>query len=189
MEVKMAVDILTTQRTKSATPATVSSLGELAKTIRASAVAEALSDRRSYASNEALLELELSRPAVREAVKDGIARGVARALAAHDEQVQAIYGYDPSANPDSEAGDDRLFDATIHLLALVTAPSAALQAFIAALDRALTESLRQLPCPPFQIRESVLDINLITRREVQEHKGYAGLLSATFAPAIEVWHR
>jgi hypothetical protein len=185
----MTLDMLTTQKTKSARSAQVSTLGELAKTIRASAVVEALSDRRSYATNEALLELELSRPVVREAVKDGLARGVARALLAHDPQVQAIYAYDPSANPDSEAGDDRPFDATIHLLAIVTAPSAALQAFIAALDRALTESLKELPSPIFQIRESVLDINLITRQDVQERKGYAGLLSATFAPAIEICRR
>jgi len=183
----MAVDMLTTQRTTKS--AQVSSLSDLAKTIRASAIVEALSDRRSYATNEALLELELGRPVVREAVKDGLARGVARALAAHDPQVQAIYAYDPSANPDSEAGDDRPFDATVHLLAVVNTPSAALQAFIAALDRALTESLKDLPSPIFQIRESVLDINLITRHDVQERKGYAGLLSATFAPAIEIYRR
>jgi len=185
----MAVDTLTTQKTKVAASAKISSLGELAKTIRASAVAEALSDRRAYASNEALLELELTRPSVRAAVKDGLARGVARAVAAHDPQVQAIYTYDPSVDPDGEGGDDQPFDATIHLLALVTAPSAALQAFIAALDRALTESLQDLPSPIFQIRESVLDLNLITRQDVQDRKGYAGLLSATFAPAIEIWRR
>lgn len=183
----MAVDMLTTQKTTRS--AQVLSLSDLAKTIRASAIVEALSDRRSYATNEALLELELSRPVVREAVKDGLARGVARALAAHDAQVQAIYAYDPSANPDSEAGDDRPFDATVHLLAVVTTPSAALQAFIAALDRALTESLKDLPSPVFQVRESILDINLITRQDVQERKGYAGLLSATFAPAIEIYRR
>jgi len=185
----MANDVSTVRGPRSVASPRVSSLSDLAKTIRANAVVEALGDRRSYACNEALLELELSRQPVMENLKDGLTRGVARALAAHDSQVEAVYAYDPSANPDSDAGDDQPFDAALHLLALVTTPSAALQAFIAALDRALTESLTELPSPVFQGRESVLDITLITRRNVQERRGYAGLLSSRFAPAVEIWRR
>ena len=185
----MSLDTLTPQKVDSTLTPQVSSLRELAKTIRASAVARALSDRRSHASNEALLELELGRPAVVEAIKDGIAQDVARALAAHDPQVQAVYTYDPSANPDNETGEGRLPDVTIHLLVLVTAPSAALQSFILALDGALTENLKDLPSLLFQMRESVLDINLLTPKDVQQRTGYAGLLSSMFAPAIKLWQR
>jgi hypothetical protein len=185
----MTLDTLTPQKVESASAPRVTSLRELAKTIRASAIAKALSDRRSHACNEALLELELGRPAVVEAVKDGIAQDVARTLAAHDPQIQAVYAYDPSGNPDNETGEDRLPDVTIHLLVLVATPSAALQSFILALDGALTESLKELPAPIFQMRESVLDINLLTPKDVQQHTGYAGLLSSVFAPAIQLWRR
>ena len=185
----MTLDTLAAQKVESTSTSPVSSLRELAKTIRASAVAKALGDRRSHASNEALLELELDRPAVVEAVKDAIAQDVAQTLAAHDPQIQAVFTYDPSGNPDNETGEDRLPDITIHLLVLVTAPSAALQSFIAALDSALTESLKDLPAPIFQMRESVLDINLLTPKDVQMRTGYAGLLSSMFAPAIKLWQR
>jgi len=185
----MTLDTLAPQKVESAPAHQVSSLRELAKTIRASAIAKALSDRRSHASNEALLELELDRPAVVEAIKDSIAQEVARTLAAHDPQIQAIYSYDPSGNPDNETGEDRLPDVTIHLLALIAAPSAALQSFILALDSALTESLKDLPSPIFQMRESVLDINLLTPKDVQQRTGYAGLLSSLFAPAVKLWER
>ncbi len=185
----MANDVSTVRRPKTVISPQVTLLSDLAKTIRANAVVEALGNRRSYACNEALLELELSRQPVMENLKDGLSRGVARALAAHDSHVEAVYAYDPSANPDSDAGDDRRFDAALHLLALVATPSAGLQAFIAALDRALTESLTELPTPAFRGRESVLDIALITRRDVHGGRGYAGLLSSRFAPAVEIWRR
>jgi hypothetical protein len=185
----MALDILTTQKVEPTLPPQVSSLRELAKTLRTGAVARALSDRRTHANNQTLLELELQRPTVIEAIKDSLAQGVAHALATHDTHVQAVYAYDPSTNPDSEAGEDYPLEATLHLLVLVTTPSAALQAFISALDRALTESLKELPSPTFQGRESVLDINLLTPADVQQRKGYAGLLASVFAPAIKLWQR
>ena len=185
----MALDISTTQKVEPTLPLQVSSLRELAKTLRTGAVARALSDRRTHANNQTLLELELQRSTVVEAIKDSLALGVAHALATHDTHVQAVYTYDPSANPDSETGEDGQLDATLHLLVLVTTPSAALQAFINALDSALTESLKDLPSPIFQMRESVLDINLLTPKDVQQRTGYAGLLSSLFAPAVKLWER
>jgi hypothetical protein len=185
----MALNTQTTPKIQSTSPAPVSSIAELAKTIREGALAKALRDRRAYAADEGLLEMDLRRPAVFESMKDGLAQGVARALAAHDAHVQAVYAYDPSANSDNETGDDGVVDATLHLLVLVTTPSAALQAFIDALDQALTASLHSLPSLTFQIRESVLDINLFTPKDVEQRHGYAGLLSSIYAPAIKLWER
>jgi hypothetical protein len=185
----MTLDIQTTPKILSHTPAPVSSISELAKTIREGALAKALRNRRAYAADEGLLEMDMRRPAVFESIKDGLVQGVALALATHDANVQTVYAYDPSANPDNEAGDDRVPDATLHLLVLVTTPSAALQTFIDALDHALTESLRALPSLTFQVRESVLDINLCTAKDVEQRIGYAGLLSSIYAPAIKIWER
>ena len=185
----MALDIQTTPQVLSQSAAPASSISELAKTIREAALAKALRERRAYDADEGLLEMDLRRPAVFESIKDGMVQGVARALAQHDAHVQAVYAYDPSANPDNEIGDDRPLDATMHLLVLATTPSAALQAFIEALDHALTDSLHALPSQTFQIRESVLNINLFTAKDVERRLGYASLLSSLYAPAIKIWER
>ena len=121
--------------------------------------------------------------------KYGLTVGVAEALAANDQHLQAIYAYDPSANPDSESGEAMPLEATIHLVALATASSAALEAYIAALDRALTESLKKFSSPRFALRESILDVNVITEKEVRLGLGYAALLSAVFAPPLKLWER
>ncbi len=185
----MAIDVRTPSKVAEHSAAQVSLISELAKAIREAALVKALRERRAYDADEGLLEMDLHRPAVFESIKDGLVQGVARALAANDANVQAVYAYDPSANPDNEIGDDYSLDATLHLLVLVTTPSAALQTFIEALDRALTEDLRDLPSLAFQIRESVLDINLFTAKEVEQRIGFAGLLSSIYAPAIKIWER
>jgi hypothetical protein len=124
-----------------------------------------------------------------EKFKYGLAVGVAGALAANDQNLLAAYVYDPSTNPDSENGEELPLEATLHLLALVSSPSAALNAFVASLDRALTASLKDLPSPLFARRESVLDVNLITEKDARLGVGYAALLSSLFAPPLKVWTR
>ena len=71
----------------------------------------------------------------------------------------------------------------------VATSSAALEAFIAALDRALTDSLKGLPSPLFAERKFTLDVSLITEKDVRLGLGPAGLLSAIFTPPIKVWQR
>jgi hypothetical protein len=184
----MTPDIVPVQRVKLSFVLQDSSLPNIARAIREIALAKALRDRRAYAGDEALLELDLRRPAVLASMRDGLAQGVARALASHEEQVKAVYVYDPSANPDNETGEDWPFDPVLHLL-VVAAASPSLPVFIKELDQALVESLRDVPSPPFQMRESLLDVMLLTDEDVQQRKGYGALLSSVFAPAIEIWRR
>ncbi len=122
-------------------------------------------------------------------LKYGLVFGVANALTANDQRVRAVYTYDPSLNADGEVGEEMPLDVTLHLLVLVEAPSAALEAFIQSLDRALTESLKGLPSPLFAQREFSLDVSLITEQDVRRGLGPAGLLSAVFTPPIKVWPR
>ncbi len=185
----MTPDIVPLQRVKLSVVLSDSSIPNLARAIREIALAKALRERRAYAGDEALLELDLRRPAVLESVKDGLAQGVARALASHEEQVKAIYAYDPSANPDNETGEDWPFDPVLHLLVVVSAASPALPAYVRELDEALIESLRDVPALPFQMRETILDVILLTEEEVQQRIGYGSLLTSVFAPAIEIWRR
>jgi hypothetical protein len=80
-------------------------------------------------------------------------------------------------------------DATVHLLVLVKSSSAALEAFISALDRALAASLTSLPSPKFTERGSILDVNLLTEKDVESGRGYAVLLSSVFTPPLKIWQR
>jgi hypothetical protein len=185
----MNPDIVPLQRVKLSFVLQDSPLPDLARAIRQSALAKALRGRRAYTGDEALLELDLRRPAVLESVKDGLAQGVASALAFHEPQVKAVYAYDPSANPDNETGEDRPFDPVLHLLVLVAAASPALPAFVAELDQALVEILRDVPSLAFQMQESILDVMLLTDEDIQQRIGYGALLSSVFAPAIEIWRR
>ncbi len=185
----MGPDILTRQKAEAPGVCEASSLRELAGAICTEALGKALRNYGAYADDESLLELDLRRPAVLEALKDSLALGVARALAAHDAGVQAIYAYDPWANSDNETAEARAFDATLHLLVVVTAPSTTLPAFILALDQAVTVSLKGWPALAFQAYASILNINLLTEEEVQRRTGYAALLSSIFAPPIEIWRR
>ena len=107
----------------------------------------------------------------------------------NDQRVREVYTYDPGLNADSEFGEEPALEMTLHLLVLVEAPSAALEAYINALNRALIESLKELPSPMFGQREFILDVSLITAQDVRRGLGSAGLLSAVFTQPIQVWRR
>ena len=166
----------------------VTSLDEVAETIREAALAAA---REKLSAPQRSLDLAslLCRPDFFERFKHGLATAVSQTLAANDSHVQATYVYEPSANPDIETGTDLPPEAALHLLVLVTQPSAALEAFVAALDRALTATLKTLPSNLFAQRESVLDVNVITEKDVRLGLGYAAMLASVFAPPLKVWQR
>ena len=166
----------------------VTSLDEVAETIREAALAAA---REKLSAPQRSLDLAslLCRPDFFERFKHGLASAVSRTLAANDSRVQATYVYEPSVNPDIESGAELPPDATLHLLALVTQPSSALEAFIAALDRALTDSLKELPSPLFAERKFTFDVSLITEKDVRLGLGPAALLAAVFTPPLKVWQR
>jgi hypothetical protein len=107
-----------------------------------------------------------------------LAAGVAQALAANDHRVLAVYGYEAAVDPVSEA--QAPCGALVHLVVLVTAPSAALEAFVASLNRAL--GARFNPAGP------VLDINAVTEREVRQRVGFGRLLSPVL-PTVKLWQR
>lgn len=183
----MTTTVISAKETKSRSPEAMS-IQKLAESLRDDALTLAQDKYAVFQRGSDLASL-LRHPDFFERFKYGLAVGVAGALAANDRCVLAVYVYDPSINPDSENGEDLPLDATLHLLALVSSPSAALAAFVASLDRALTASLKSLPSPLFARRESVLDVNLITEKDVRLGLGYAALLSSLFAPPIKVWER
>lgn len=117
----------------------------------------------------------------------GLAKGVAQSIAANDQRVQTIYLFEPQSNAELDAGDDLPIEASVHQLVQVSASSPALEAFIASLDRALIDSLRDLPTDLFTSREWILDVKLISEDDVRDNRGYACLLNSTFTPALKIW--
>ena len=183
----MVTEILPARKVKEAQPITVTPLDEVVETIREDALT--LAQERLTAPLRGLeIKRLLRRPEFVENLKYGLARGIANALSAHDSNVTAVYTFDPSTNPDSDLAETTI-DPTVHLLVVVQNTSAALEAFIASLDRALTAPLKSLPSQKFEQRESILDVNLLTARDVEQGRGYAILLSSVFAPPLKVWQR
>lgn len=166
----------------------VSYLEDVARTIRDDAIA--LTRQKLAAPNRDLaLETLFYRRDFVEYFKHGVASGIAGVLAAHDQRVRAVYIYDPSANPDSELGVALPIDATVYLLVRVSASSAALESFIRSLDRALVESMKELPSPLYERREFILDTCVVSEADVQQRRGYGAMLSSLFAPPLKVWQR
>ncbi len=118
----------------------------------------------------------ISHPRFLPAFKLALAAGVACTLGEHDAQVRSVYAYDSA-------------DTVLHLLVLVGRPSSALTMFIASLDRALAACLDELSLPEWYRRESVIDMHVITPKEVRLGIGPAALLSAVVHPPLAVWSR
>ena len=184
----MTITVLTEEKVAAGPRAKVLLLQELAETLREDALAQARKKLLPPQRGSDLRTL-LETPAFLDAFKYGLASGIAKALSENDKSVQAVYTYDPSTNPDSDSGVDLPIGATVHLVVRVVNSSAALEAFVATLDRALTADLRNLPSDRFARLESVLDVNLITEQQVRLCTGYAALLSSVFAPPIKLWQR
>ena len=163
-------------------------LDEVAETIRDDAISQAR-EKLGAAQCGADLDSLLRRSDFFDYFKHGLASGVVNVLAAQDQDVQVVYTYDPSMNPDNETGEDLAQDPAVHLIVLVTTPTTALEVLVASLDRALTASLKELASPRFTRRESVLDLNLVTVEDVRLGVSYAGLLSGLFASPLKIWQR
>lgn len=184
----MVSTILSEEKTVFAPTRKVLPMQDLAEALRDTALTQARGKCSAFQREQDLKTL-LDDPAFLDAFKHAVACGVARALVENAQFIQAIYTYDPSSNPDSESGEDLPVSVTVHLLVLVSQPSAALGTLIESLDQALTGKLRELPSDKFAQRTSVLDVNLVTERDVQQGVGYAALLSSVFAPPIRIWQR
>ncbi len=170
------------------TTAQVMYLVEVAETLREDALERAMKKFTSYARDLPLAEL-LKRADFCDSFKYELALGVAAVLAANDQRVQTAYIYDPSGNPDGVEGIEVSPDATLYLLVKVSTPSAALDAFVSSVDRALTANLKELPSPLFAQRESILVVSLISEEDMVLRRGCAALLASIFAPPLKIWER
>ncbi|MFC1936062.1 hypothetical protein ACFLYP_00185 [Chloroflexota bacterium] len=121
--------------------------------------------------------------------KSALAEEVGSVLGDFDSKVTEVYFFEPCMNTDIESGDDLPIDGTLNLLLVVKTQTAGLDAFIASLDRALTQTIKELPLPIVESYDSILNIIPVTQKDIDARKGYAALLSSLYAPPLKVWQR
>jgi len=133
------------------------------------------------------LEYLLQRDDFFQSFKYCLAKGVAKTVGTNDRQVQAVYFFEPSTNPDAETGECLPPEATIHLLIIVSKPSAALDAFIEALDQELTRNVNEMPSSLLAESRSILNAVILTEEAVEQRQGYASLVLSILAPPFKLW--
>ncbi len=167
----------------------VSSLFETAETIQINALNLA---RRKLLPGERDMQLAkvLERQEFVEKFKRALAQEIAHVIAAYDQRVQAVYLIGETINTHKKPEEELLsVDLNIRLFTLVTTASAALLAFVASLDRALTIVLGELPSKAFGMGNSFLEVVPITERDIEHGWGYALLFSSIYGRPTEIWQR
>lgn len=168
-------------------PDELTQLDEVAETIRVEALVSAQNKMGAWQRGLGLAQA-LALPNFVDSFKYGLAVGAAKVIGAIDPRVRSVHLFEPSGSADADASDFST-DPSIHMLVLVSSGSAALEAFIASLDRAMIDSLRELPTQLFAEREWILDTTLVTEEMLEEGRGYARLFRSSFAPPLKVWER
>ena len=185
----MYTEILLSETETQSDKKQVSSLLETAETVRDNALNRSRKKLLPRDQDAELAKL-LERRDFVNYFNHALAQEVAQVIATYDQRVQAVYLFEESTNPDAETEDYlSSVDLTIHLLALVTSASAALESFVTSLDRALTEALNELPSDPFAMRSSFLNVIPINEKDVKDRRGYAVLLSSIYARPLKIWQR
>lgn len=180
--------MLTKTIARESTTVQVTHLQEAAETIRDNALSAARS-RLPVRQQETDLAGLLQIPVFLYSFKYGLAEGATNVIIANDGNVQAVYLFEESTNPDSETEEALAPDMNVHLLLLVDSNSAALDAFIESLDRTLTELVRELPSPLLAKRTSILNVIPVTQEDADNKQGYGALLSSMFARPVKLWAR
>lgn len=167
-------------------PGQVTHLQEIARKICKEALSQA-SHKLAPAQQTLELEYLLQNQDFSQNFKHHLAKGVAETLGANDRHVQTIYIFEP-ATP-SETGQYQPLAATIHLLVVVSKLSAALDAFIEALERGLSRYLKELSPALLAGHCSTMNVILVTEAAVEQRQGYASLISSILASPFKLWER
>jgi hypothetical protein len=164
----------------------VAQLTDLTDAICRQALAAAARSEAVVHSPAVLLAL-LARPEFVYQLTQALATGLAQVLGQHDPRIVAVYGYQPEPPPAGTQPPAEPAVVAIHLLIAVTAPSAALQVFVDALERSLAASLCALPGYRQWPRAFVLDANIMTQEAFQGGLGLARFISAGPAEPVRLW--
>jgi hypothetical protein len=117
-----------------------------------------------------------------------IAKQAAETIGALDENVRAVYTFDCEATPeDASLGEIARGAPLVHLLVWTQRKTAALDALLAALDRALARAYADMlgvgrPA-------GLLDVQVVDDVQVGRRSGYGALLSSMYHRPVQVWQR
>jgi hypothetical protein len=117
-----------------------------------------------------------------------MARQVAGSIGSLDEHVKAVYTLEYDATPEDLCFDEARRDAAlIHLIVWTGRKTAAFDALVAALDRALIQACSELL--GLDRLAHLLDVHVMDDADVERCTGYAALLSSIHHRPIQVWER
>jgi hypothetical protein len=122
------------------------------------------------------------RPEFLQAFKSALEEGIARKLALWQPGTQAIFKYEETRLASLEN-----WDGSIHLLVKVPRLSKTVDVLGKTLDRSLLKSLKRLGWTRIQKRQSVLDVQQVTPRELRHGIGYGGMFYAVYMAPARVW--
>lgn len=154
----------------------------LCRALAACAATLALSDEAAVVDHLAQHDATVCR-----VCQEELAVCVAEYLSALDADITAIYRYTYACQPDGSPLDDALLTLPLYLVICTRRRTAALIALLAALDRALRQSLadrsRTHNVAP------VLNVHVMDEADVRNQVGYAALLFAPRHEPDQVWKR
>ena len=116
-----------------------------------------------------------------------LAQQVAEALGQLDDHVQSVSLYEFEATAEDRAFAENPRSLPIHLLVQVDRKTSALNALIAALDRALVRDYSEM-IGPRRLRH-VLDVQVIDQGDVESRRGIAALLTSLYNRPLVLWAR
>ena len=116
------------------------------------------------------------------AFKSALEQRIARKLAVWQPGVEAVFKFDETRTENWQS-----WDGSIHLLVKVPRLSDALKSLGRKLDRSLVRCLRQRGWSRFQERQSILEVQQVTSRELRYGIGYGAMFSAVYTVPVKVW--
>ncbi len=116
-----------------------------------------------------------------------IAKQVGDSLGALDENVKAVYVLDYDATPEDICFATTKSSVLIHLIVWAERKTSALDALVAALDRALTQDYGKLL--DMEQLEHLLDVQVVDDADVEGRIGYGAMLSSLHQRPIQIWKR
>jgi hypothetical protein len=116
------------------------------------------------------------------AFKRALEQRIARKLAVWEPGVEAVFQFEETRTKNWQT-----WDGSIHLLVKVPRLSGALKSLGRKLDRSLVRCLQQLGWARFQERQSILEVQQVTSRELRYGIGYGAMFSAVYTAPVKVW--
>ena len=117
-----------------------------------------------------------------QAFKSALEKRIAQKLAVWQPGVQAVFKFDETRTKNKEN-----WDGSIHLLVKVPRLSNAITRWGKNMDRSLTKCLNELGWSRFRRRQTILEVQQVTPRELRHGVSYGAMFSAVYNVPVKVW--